>query len=358
MFSWLGLRKRPSPAVHAADAEPPVEASSTPAHPHVQSAPEPAPEQPTQDLPNSEDTRTELEALIAASRFGEADAIFARLPPDLAQEWYVQAGLSLARRRADHPETLKFATCLQTFSPSSPAAYSSASFALRALKRPTEAAEAAEAGLQHFPKAAGLLTEAALAAEAEDNTERAYSRWADVRAVQPKSSNGHVGAVQLSMRRQQPDVTRALLEEGLAAFPNDRRLRLAAARHAVRSQLWAEAATHWNVLTTAFPDDPALALEAATSSTGPRQGRNKRMAQVSAQLAGLQQRFPDFVPIYTAHVKALREAGNLDEAEAKGQLWRQLFPDDVDLAKACARVAEDRAAGASTSATSTSPNAG
>ncbi len=357
MLSWLGLRKpKPAPTPELTQQHPnPASAEPHPPEPTHELGPEPAASQPdpaahhgaaepnTPAPPGADTIRTQLEGRIAEARFAEAETLFAQLPPDLDQDWYVRAGLTLARRRADHPQTLAYATRLQA-SPSSasPLAYSAASQASRALGRPQEALAVAEAGLNRFPKAVGLLQEAAQAAEAAGNTDRAYTALAALRAAQPKSAEGHIRAVQLSIRKRQPEITRTLLEEGLAAFPNDRNLRHAAARRAVGHQSWSEAAAHWTVLTARFPDDAPLALEAAVSLIGPRPGRPERLPQVFAQLAALRQRFPDFAPAYAAEITALREAGRFDEAEAKGQPWRQRFPVSQDLAIACARVAEEQ----------------
>ncbi len=390
MLSWLGLRKpkpTPQPAIapeapapgatvsaatapgattpHAAAPDETAPEAIAQEHPtqeaaHLAPNREPAPTQPdldpthpiaghtapqpdpTQAPPPANTQRTELESLIAEARFAEAETRFALLPPDLEQEWYVRAGLALARRRADHTQALAYATRLQALTPSTPLAYAAASQALRALARPREALAAAEAGLQNFPKATGLLQEAAQAAEAAGNTDRAYATLAALRAAQPKSSEGYVRAVQLSLRRRHPEITRTLLAEGLATFPDDRSLRLAAAREAAGNQAWPEAAAHWSALTTLFPEDASLALEAALSVIGLRSGRLERMPQVLAGLAAVRRRFPDFAPAYAAEIKVLREAGRLDEAEAKGKPWRERFPASQDVAMACARVAEEQ----------------
>ncbi len=292
--------------------------------------------------PNADAVRIQIEALIAETRFAEADSLFARLPPDLGEEWHARAGLTLARRRADHATALACATRLQAFTPSTPLAYVAASQALRALGRPRDALAHAEAGLNQFPKAPGLLTEAAQAAEAAGDADRAHAHLAALRAAQPKSPEGYVRAVQLSLRKQQPDTARTLIDAGLAAFPDDRQLRLAAARRAVAGQAWAEAAGHWAVLTNRFPEDAALTLEAATSLIGPRPGRRKRLPGVLTQLATLRERFPDFIPAYAAEISALRAAGRLEEAETACRSWQQRFPASQEIALACARVAEEQ----------------
>ena len=283
-----------------------------------------------------------LNALIAAARFAEADEIVRHLFPVLeSQEWFVRLALTLSRRHTDHARTLDHANRIIALCPTIPLGYGAASQALRALDRPDEADAVAAQGVENCPQAPALLVEAAQAAQAAGNMELAYARWADLRTLKPESAEGYLGAIQLSMRKQQPDVTRTLLEEGLAAFPNDRKLRVIAARNATRALLWAEAAAHWDALLALVPDNPNLALEAVTSFIGPRLGRRQRMPEVFRKLAAHHERFPNFAPAYAAHIGALREVGRLDEADTLGQAWRVRFPLHQELAIACARVAEE-----------------
>ncbi len=96
------------------------------------------------------------------------------------------------------------------------------------------------------------------------------------------------------------------------------------------------------MLTTLFPEDAPLAVKGTMAFIGPRAGRGKRMPKVFAQLAALQQRFPDSASAFAAWVRAMREVGRLDEAETCGRSWREQFPESEELALACSRVAEDQ----------------
>ena len=293
------------------------------------------------DLPEA--ARALLDALAATSRFEEADALAAELAPRLdGQEWFVRTALNLSRRHTDHERTLAYANRIIELAPATPQGYAAASQALRALGRAGEADDVAARGLQACPNAPALLTEAAHTAQSAGNLDLAYSRWAALRTLQPTSPDGYLGAIKLSINQQQPDVTRTLLEEALDAFPEDRKLRVTAARNAIRGLLWAEATAHWDALLASAPDDPALALEAVTSFIGPRLGRRQRMPKVFKQLAAHHERFPNYGSAYAAHIDALREVGRLEEAETHGQEWRARFPHHQDLAIACARVAEEQ----------------
>jgi tetratricopeptide (TPR) repeat protein len=288
-------------------------------------------------------SRAGLEALIAAQRFDEAETLFAALPESLAaEEWYPQAGLRLAQRVNDKARLLRHAAQLREIAPHVPKGYGIASFVLRLQGRTTEAEQIAAAGLAACPKAPGLLREAAETAGANGDFALAFERWEALRGLTPKSPEPLLGAARLAIRRGQPGEARRHLLEAVAAFPEDRAVLTLAARTAVTMLFWDEAAKHWQTLQRLYPDSPEIALEAAASFIGPRRGRNHRLPGVLAQFDAMHERFPDFVPAYAEHLRALREANRLDDAEVLGAAWLERFPDNAALAIAYARVAEDR----------------
>jgi tetratricopeptide (TPR) repeat protein len=269
-------------------------------------------------------SRAGLEALIAAQRFDEAEKLFAALPESLAaEEWYPQAGLRLAQRVNDEARLLRHAAQLRKIAPHVPKGYGIASFVLRLQGRTTEAEQIAAAG-------------------ANGDFALAFERWEALRGLTPKSPEPLLGAARLAIRRGQPGEARRHLLKAVAAFPEDRAVLTLAARTAVTMLLWDEAAKHWQTLQRRYPDSPEIALEAAASFIGPRRGRNHRLPGVLAQFDAMHERFPDFVPAYAKHLRALREANRLDDAEVLGAAWLDRFPDNAALAIAYARVAEDR----------------
>jgi tetratricopeptide (TPR) repeat protein len=310
--------------------------------------PPPSPE-PETDLPVAEvaapadASRAELEALIAAQRFDAAEALFDTLPDSLAtEEWYPMAGLRLAQRANDRARLLRHSAQLRDVAPHLPKGYGVASFVLRLQGRAAEAEAIAAAGLLACPKAPGLLREAAEVASANGNDALALQRWEALRALTPKSPEPLLGAARLSIRRGQPGEARRYLLEALAVAPEDRAVLVLAARTATNMLFWDEASTHWQTLMRLFPDSAEIALEAATSFIGPRRGRDRRLPRVLAQFEAMHERFPDFVPAYAEHLRALREANRLDDAEALAGIWLERFPGNLALATAAARVAEDR----------------
>lgn len=351
MFPWLKLRNRNRPVAPATEttASPPIR--TEPSEPAGTLQPEPPATEPTGLPPNPIQTPEAITApqptpepasqppAVQTQAEPQPETVQADTAAPLSHTQLFEAVIA-AQRQKDYAAVLHQAEQLRAAAPKVPLGYLAAITALRALGRPKEAAAIATQGLQACPAAPKMLREGAECAEAAGDTELAYARYAKLRAVQPQSAAGYLGAIELSRRQAQPLQTRALLQAGLAALPEDRQLRLTAARHAAKREAWDEATQHWNILLAQDPDDAPLALEAAMSLIGRPPGRKGRLPGVFERLTAIHERFPDFVPAYTGHILALREAKQLDEAATRGQGWLRLFPNDRDLAMACARVAE------------------
>ncbi len=357
MFSWL-TPKKPNPPVIAPPADeagtvgfsdlfgaraataPPKKASPV----SLDIAPEepPAPKtEPAPAEPATHPARVELEALLAAKRIDDAARVHAALPETLAdQEWHAAIGLHVAQQRNERERALGFARRLIAISPANPTGYVASAFTLRLLGRPAEAEAVAVQGLAAAPSPRVVL-ESALTAEAIGDHDLALARWAELRARLPDNPAGFQGALKLASKLQLLAPMAQLTQEGLARFPNDPALLGQAARDAARSQMWDEAEQLWTRLLAVQPDDPALALEAATSLMGPRAGRLQRLPHAMPYLERMRARFPDYTPAWAAHVTALREAGELDEAATLGGTLLALQPGDAALAIACASVAEE-----------------
>ncbi len=313
----------------AEDAEPAVELA------------EPDPAEPAHNVLAPQ--QAEIEALLASGQAGEADRLFAALPAALAgEEWVATLGLKIAMRLGDDTRAMRHALQLRQNCPGNPRGYASGSFLMRRQGHLEEAEAIVKVGLEHCPNALGLLREAAELAVAAGAHELAEARYERMRECAPRHSIGYTGAIRVSMRQHKPKLTKRLLAEGLAKFPDDREMLQIAAREASRALLWEEAGRLWERLLALCPDDPHVALDAAIAFIGPRGGRKKRLPGVLRQLERVHEKFPDFVPAYGEHIRTLREAGRIDEAETMADAACARFPADHALAMAAARVAEDR----------------
>ncbi len=287
--------------------------------------------------------QTQIETLLKSDRFAEACQLFEALPdhvPDIA--WHARTGLHIARRRKDHAATLHHAERLRSAVPDSPVGYGAAIVAYRAEGRIAEAAALVEQGLHACPNAPGLLEEAARVAEANNQDNLADERWAALRRLHPTLPTGALGGIRLSVRRQRPQQTSALLADALGRFPANKQVLQAAARHAASLRQWADASAHWDSLIALSPDDPAVAVAAAHALIGPPRGRPKRLAVILERLAKLHGRFPDYAPGFALYLDILREAGRLEDAATFSAVCAERFPADPSIAIARCRVEESR----------------
>jgi tetratricopeptide (TPR) repeat protein len=290
-----------------------------PPHPDQDAA---VPADPLADahLPQDIDTaRRLLDYLIAAGNHTEAHRTCVALStgslgPSLNQQvWFLRRAIRQANRAADHAHTIAWSARLRILKPADPAAYTAAAAAIRALGRPQDASSLAEEGLIACPHTTPLLLEAAHAAEAASRNDAAYAHWARLRVVLPKNAAGFAGATRLSVKLNQPDITKTLLGDGLKVFPANRDLLLVAAQDAIGRLDWDQAAIYWDALIARFKDKPALALMAAKSFIGPMQGRKERLPGVLARLKAIQASHPNFVPAITAYQQVLHQAGRLEK---------------------------------------------
>ena len=290
--------------------------------------------------------RALVKSLLAASDHADAHSACIALStgplgPDLnKQDWFLRQAILVASRAADHANTLAWSAGLRAIQPAAPLAYAAAVAALQALGQPQEAISLAKQGLHACPDASALVQEAALAAESAGDIDAAYAYWTRLRALRPGNAAGFAGAARLSVKLKQPDLTSALLRDGLAQFPASRELLLIAARDAANRLDWGQAADYWDRLLARSGDKPALALTAATSFIGPAKGRNQRLPTVLARLEAIHAAYPDFVQAATAYLQVLRQAGRLEYATRHGESFAQRFPNDHKLAIARARVME------------------
>jgi tetratricopeptide (TPR) repeat protein len=214
-----------------------------------------------------------------------------------------------------------------------------------ALARQENLAEAEQTildGLKSFPNHKRLLRQAALLAEQRGDMEGALQRWAELRQRAKNSSIGYTGALRTLRRCKHLEFAPPLIEEALARFPDDIEVVVWAAELADVAKHVPDADAYWQRATALQPDKPEYALSHAMCLIGHPVGRTKRMAEIFRRLNALHEKFPDFVPAYIAHIGALRETQELEEADRISKTWCGRFPDNVKLALARAGVLEEQ----------------
>ncbi len=281
-----------------------------------------------------------VQSLLGLDRRDDAERFYAGLPEGFAdQDWYLTTGMRLARARDDVPRVLALAERLRAGSPDRPLAYAMPATLLRQAGRLAEAEAVAASGVAACPGSADMWREAALTAQALGDTALAFRRWEGLRVHVPDAPLGYVGAVLLAERLRQPGTVRALVDDGLRAFPDERDLLVAKARASAEAGDWDDATARWSALIASAPDEPAIRVAAATALMGPAEGRAARLPSLLALLEEAGALFPDHVPAGIAHLRLLREAGQLARAHVVGEAWAARFPDNQGLAAARSRIA-------------------
>ena len=281
-----------------------------------------------------------VQGLLGLDRRDEAERFFDGLPDSFAdQDWYLTTGMRFARAHDDVPRVLALAARLRAVTPDRPLAYAMPAVMLRQAGRHTEAEAVVADGVAACPGSAEIWREAALTAQALGDTPLAFQRWEGLRAHAPNALAGYVGAVQLAERLRQPETLAGLLDDGLLAYPDDRDLLMAKARASAEAGDWDDATDRWTALIARTPNDPATRVAAATALMGPAEGRAARLPQIQALLEETVALFPDHVPAGIAHMRLLREAGELAQARDVGAAWGARFPDNQALATARSRIA-------------------
>jgi tetratricopeptide (TPR) repeat protein len=207
--------------------------------------------------------------------------------------------------------------------------------------RLAEAEAAVAAALADNPLLPAMLRVAAAVAEQRGDLEAALARWEAVRAAEPDVPAGYIGALRCLRAFKRFDLAPPILEAGRKHLWNKLDYVVAAAQFAVNVKHVGDAEQGWQRASELAPDNAEYALAAAMAPVGPRRGRRHRLDSVLRRLDEHHQRFPDFVPAYTAHVNVLRELRELAAADQLSMASSARFPADVKLALARAGVLEE-----------------
>jgi len=287
--------------------------------------------------------RIVLDAQLKLGKLDDAAATLKKLPKALkASDWALQAAVMLAERRQDYAAMQKAGMALNQFDPERPEGLIAQAAALARLERLDEAGRAIAAALEKFPRAAGVLRQAAVIAEQAGDMDRALNHWAALRMHHGESIAGYNGALRTLQRFRRLDLAPPLLNEGLEKFPDDIDLVVWAGDLADKAKNVDDGAYYWKRAMKLRPDNPQYALNAATTLIGQPAGRRKRMGEVLRRLEAHHENFPDYAPAYTAHISAYRETRELEEADRRSATWCERFPNDTKLWLARAGILEDQ----------------
>ena len=310
--------------------------------------------------------------LRAAGRLDEADAWLSearsRVPLD--------AGLAAeharsAHRRRDFVEAVRRWRILQDQFPGTAAGYAGLAASLRASGQLEAAESAAAAGLECFPEEPGLQAEHAFVAHTRRDWAVAASRWERVRARLPEQSIGYLLGAQSMREIGQFDAAETLLLAATERFPDlyGPLVEFAWVAHSRRN--WTAAIDRWQAVRARFPDqlvgytgaaralrelrqlDEADALlGAAVAGLSDQSGalieyaslahHRRDWQEATRRWARLRALRPDEPTGYRSGAAALREAGQLEAAEALLTEAMARFPGDAAMLAEFASTAHAR----------------
>jgi tetratricopeptide (TPR) repeat protein len=284
--------------------------------------------------------------LLEAGRLDEADAWLGearnRFPHDIGLASHYAR---LAQRRRDTDEAVRRWQAVRDQFPDDPAGHICLATALREYGRFEASESAAAAGLLRFPNDPTLLVEYAFAAHMRLDWATAADRWKAARTQQPDHNIGYVLGAQCLRNLGQVDAAEAVLRTAIERFPDNAASLVEFAWTAHVRRDWTAAMDRWDAVAARFPNEvarytgagqalrelkrfdeaEALLTEAVTrypNEIGPLieygglAHHRRDWPEAVRRWARLRERHPQYPGGYQASASALREAGQLDEAEA------------------------------------------
>jgi tetratricopeptide (TPR) repeat protein len=312
--------------------------------------------------------------LARLGRFGEAEPLLAEAaalaPRDLAiaveRAW-------LAHHRRDLPEALRRWQDLRERFPLQAHGFAGALASLREANRLEEAEPLLLEAVRRFPNDVGVAQERGRFLHLSRDWLAALQHWEAVRARFPQlAAVSYTQAAIVLQELGVPDVAAALLDAGIERLPDESGVLAARARLASSRQDWRRATALWARLRERFPgqvtgwlggaqclrdqrlDEEAEAMLAAAVERFPAEplpaiehamlaSRRKDWATAITRWALVRERFPSHLAGYLWAARALRESGQLDDAEAMLAATTLRLPDNAELAVEYAWLASRRA---------------
>ncbi len=207
-------------------------------------------------------------------------------------------------------------------------------FVVRALTRNSRYDEAephAQELTRRFADDSRSWLAAADLAEAQGNVDAALAVFAHMRETFANLADGYVRPLELLKRRKRLEEAASLLKAALEARPQDRAVRVAAAKYFADIQDHELASEQWRAIAEMEPGNPQYALNAATALIGRPGGRDKRWPRVLAKLEAASARFPDHTGIHSALLSALRNVDRAEDAVRLAREWQNRHPGQIAI---------------------------
>jgi tetratricopeptide (TPR) repeat protein len=237
-------------------------------------------------------------------------------------------GARAASRAKDWPEAVvRWRRLLvQQGDDAPPVAYEQLAHALRRTGDLESAVTILVDGLERHPGDPKLLTQRARLASQGNDWGLAVERWQEVR-----DAHGDVAPAvvyeqlcRAHRRNRELDEARSAIEEGLARYPTETRLRMEWARLAMAAGHWAEAIARWQELVKGEHDPPAGAFIQLSEA-------QRRLGQLDAAESTLSEArdvHPTDLDVAVEYAKLAMEARSYDVAIMRWATVGDLFPGD------------------------------
>jgi tetratricopeptide (TPR) repeat protein len=299
-------------------------------------------------------------------------AIF-RFPNDFAPAAELA---SMAAVRRDWAQAERLYAILRDRFPGQIGSYSGSILALRELRRLDDAEAVAADAVARFPNEVSLRIEQAWLAQSARNWNAAIARWAAIRPLKPEFLDAYIQAARAMRADWKHADAEAILQEAMRRFPDAAEPAAEHAGLALHLNQWDDAQTRFKGLRerfpalpdgwhggatvlrnqfqfaetealleqamTQFPNAPQFALDHAQIPVAPHFAHEKNWPEALRRLQRLQAAFPSFEAGFIVGIRALKDSGQPEQAEALARSASERLPESYALAIQYAEAAEDR----------------
>lgn len=311
-------------------------------------------------------------SLREAGRLDEAESTIRRafaLYPD--NEAILVHRALISEQREEDEEALQRWAALRAAHPSNPYGYLCASGVFVRRGAAAEADGMLQDGLAVRKGDLDILAAYARLAESRGDTGEALKRWAEVKAEHPGSPLGYTGAAKVLIQAGRLGEAEGVLSVAVRSFPDDADTMFTSAWLALTRQDGETGLKRWRSIAERFDDSPGVrvGLANAMRQVGDAVGAETCIAEgiekfpgdvtLATEFAGVAEqrqdfdvaaqrwleartRFGEHASIHSRLIGVLQSAGRLDEAKAALDVARERFPEDAEILRSEALLAQGR----------------
>ena len=264
-----------------------------------------------------------------------------------------------AQSRGDWSDALRHWTHVRDQAPELDSGIIGIASALRELGRYQDSDSVLAGAISRFPSSLGIAIAYAMNAHCQRNWPEALRRWMNVRVRFPDHPYAYAATASVMLEHGRLEEAEALLADAIGVFPSDAGVAVHFASIAMARRDYRAAIQRWTNVERRFCDDPVIhaqALQALASIQAEHSIAEDDPTVREARAAEGRGDWQDAARLWTVARerapasrlsllglgRALREAGNVDEADAILSEAVRAFPDDPEVAANYALVATKR----------------